>query len=166
MLSAPVRPEGIERRGGVLLWEDITYAVDHVCYQMATTAYRPKTLVALSRGGLVPATMIAHRLGINNVRSFRIGSYGEGKTSGNIQMEDPHRLTDMMNRTVLIVDDLWDTGNTIRKLQGVWVNPSYCTLFHKTLRPHQRPPVDFPGVWMPKDTWLEMPWELKPYYKA
>jgi len=71
-------------------------------------------LLAITRGGLVPAGMLAYRLGIRNILVAAVEYYDETGRPGPkptfLQFPaDPQ----LRGQRVLIVDEVWDSGTTI-----------------------------------------------------
>lgn len=72
------------------------------------------TVIAIARGGLPPARIISDFLNIDNVTSLRIKHYsGGGKEIEEVEIRDPVDI-DIRGRNVLIVDDINDSGETLR----------------------------------------------------
>jgi hypoxanthine phosphoribosyltransferase len=72
-------------------------------------------MLAVTRGGLVPAGMLAYRLGIRNIIVAAVAFYDDqGRPAESptfLQFPADPLLHD---RRVLIVDEVWDTGSTIQ----------------------------------------------------
>ena len=72
-------------------------------------------MLAITRGALVPAGMLAYRLGIRNIIVAAVAFYDdEGQPADTptfLQFPGDPLLHD---RRVLIVDEVWDTGSTIQ----------------------------------------------------
>lgn len=174
------------RRGGNLLWSDIELALAHLCEVMEYNHYRPSRIVALARGGLVPATMLAHLLGIQEVDSFHTYSYDPETRakSGKFHVRlpfIPHDMHPEVNffraigaiaknwdkQDTLIIDDLLDTGQTMEWIEMYFPEALTATLFWKSPSERQRPKValNFPGLWISNEQWVTFPWEL-PQHKG
>jgi hypothetical protein len=92
-------------------WDDL----DRLTEQMAARLEgdRFDVLLAIARGGLVPAGMLAYRLGIREILVAAVTAYDDAGTMA----ETPtilHFPADerLRGRRVLIVDEVWETGNT------------------------------------------------------
>lgn len=71
-----------------LSWDDIGILVEDLCDTIATSGSQIKSITGIKRGGLIPAVMISHKLNI------------------------PY--TDRINKDTLVVDDICDTGETLK----------------------------------------------------
>lgn len=88
--------------------------------QMYKDNFRPDYIVGISRGGLVPAVKLSHY--------FDVPMYALNKEESNLWI--PEDALDGKN--ILIIDDINDTGKTIRKLKKEWSeNPGdWSKIFH------------------------------------
>ena len=90
------------------------------CYRLATilldAGVNPDTIVAVSRGGLVPARIVSDVLGVEDLVVLRSRFWGIG---GRL-LEEPevrsHERLDLEGRSVLVVDEVVDTGATMSKV--------------------------------------------------
>jgi xanthine phosphoribosyltransferase len=112
-----------------------------------------KGILAVSRGGLVPAAIMARELGIRFVDTICISSY-EHDSQGNL---DVLKRIDGDGEGFLIVDDLVDSGNTARLLREMYPKAKLITVFAKPKGEHL---VDDFEVSVPQDTWIEQPWDM------
>lgn len=71
-------------------------------------------LLAVTRGGLVPAGMLAYRLGIRNILVAAVAFYDDAGQAGAEPsfLEFPADPV-LHGRRILVVDEVWDTGTTI-----------------------------------------------------
>jgi xanthine phosphoribosyltransferase len=87
-------------------------------------------IVAVARGGMVPAALVSRSLGIRRVETISAVTY-DGETMG-----EPELLNFPKNAGSgegwLIIDDLVDTGTTMRIVRAArWPTPS-CESFRRT----------------------------------
>ena len=120
-------------------------------------------VVAVTRGGLVPAAVVARELGIRVVESVCVASYEYDK-QGEIQVLKP--ITDSIakkdgGKGVLIVDDLVDTGATARVVREMLPKAHFATVYAK---PAGRPLVDTFITEVSQDTWIYFPWDVEPQF--
>ncbi|WP_108649934.1 xanthine phosphoribosyltransferase [Dongshaea marina] len=112
-----------------------------------------KGIIAVSRGGLVPAAIMARELGIRNVDTVCISSYEhDNRTSLKVL-----KRCEGDGEGYLIVDDLVDTGETAKVLREMYPKAKMITIFAK---PQGEPLVDDFEVSIPQDTWIEQPWDM------
>ena len=116
-------------------------------------------VVAVTRGGLVPAAVVARELGIRVVETVCVASYDYDK-QGEIQVlkaisEKVAGKDD--GKGVLIVDDLVDTGATARVVRDMLPKAHFATVYAK---PAGRPLVDTFITEVSQDTWIYLPWDM------
>ena len=117
-------------------------------------------LVAITRGGLVPAAIVARELDVRVIETVSIASYHDYKTQGGLRVLKPiapevARL-DASGR-ILIVDDLVDTGATAKVVREMLPKAHFATVYAKPLG---RPLVDTFITEVSQDTWIYFPWDM------
>ena len=117
-------------------------------------------LVCITRGGLVPAAIVARELGLRVIETVCIESYNDDKTQGELRVlkgvaEAVAKLGD--GKGVLVVDDLVDTGATARLVREMLPNAHFATVYAKPLG---RPLVDTFVTEVSQDTWIYFPWDM------
>ena len=118
-----------------------------------------RAVVAVTRGGLVPAAIVARELGIRVVETVCVASYEYDK-QGEIQVLKV--IGDAVagaegGAGVLIVDDLVDTGATARVVREMLPKAHFATVYAK---PAGRPLVDTFITEVSQDTWIYLPWDM------
>jgi hypoxanthine phosphoribosyltransferase len=96
----------------VVSWSDLDRLVGALASRVRPEAY--DVMLAITRGGLVPAGMLAYRLGIRNILIAAVAYYDDAGRPA----ERPTFLQFpadplLHGQRVLIVDEVWDTGTTI-----------------------------------------------------
>jgi xanthine phosphoribosyltransferase len=123
-------------------------------------------VVAIARGGLVPAAIVARELNIRVVESVAIKSY-DHQNQGQVRILKPisEQVLDTarQGRKVLIVDDLVDTGATARIVREMLPGAHFATVYAK---PKGREMVDTFITEVSQDTWIFFPWDLDVAYVA
>jgi len=121
-------------------------------------------LVAITRGGLVPAAIVARELNIRVVESVAVKSY-DHQSQGGIKVLksiSDEILTKARNGgKILIVDDLVDTGSTARVVRDMLPGAHFATVYAK---PKGREMVDTFITEVSQDTWIFFPWDLDVAY--
>jgi adenine/guanine phosphoribosyltransferase-like PRPP-binding protein len=111
-----------------------------------------KGIVAITRGGLVPASIIARELEIRLVDTVCISSYDER----NLGESKVLKAVDIDSNDWLLVDDLVDTGQTARIVREMLPDAHFATVYAK---PEGRPLVDTFITEVSQDTWILFPWD-------
>ena len=145
-------------------WFDVENAALVLAAKLRVYKAEPKRILAVARGGLIPATLLSHILGVRMVLSLGVHSYSNQHAQGILTAYHTEHLLDLRDRyndaDTLIVDDLFDTGETHKFLRGHFPKAMTCCLFYKEKRIDQTEHriVSFPGSPLP-DQWIVFPWE-------
>jgi len=118
-----------------------------------------KGVVAITRGGLVPAAIVARELEIRVIDTLCIASY-DHKDQGSLAVLKEAGAGD--GEGWLIVDDLVDTGKTARAVRERLPKAHFATIYAK---PAGRPLVDTFITEVSQDTWILFPWDIGPSYR-
>ena len=109
-------------------------------------------IIAITRGGLVPAAIIARELDIRLVDTVCIASYDD-RNQGDIEIL---KNTPGDGTGWLLIDDLVDTGKTARVVREMIPEAHFATIYAK---PAGRPLVDTFMTEVSQDTWILFPWD-------
>jgi hypoxanthine phosphoribosyltransferase len=112
-----------------LSWDDVSQLVEKLCEKIITEQPNIDSVFGLKRGGLIPAVMVSHKLGLP--------------------------WSDVMLPNTLVIDDICDTGITLKNTIGVYT----AVLHHK---PHTS--CYTPNIYATLhegDEWIIYPWERK-----
>jgi xanthine phosphoribosyltransferase len=113
-----------------------------------------KGIVAIARGGLVPAAVVARELEIRLVESLSVASYDEQQQGA---LKILNKLDAGDGAGWLLVDDLVDTGKTAAAVKALLPKAHLATIYAK---PAGRPLVDTFITEVSQDTWISFPWDL------
>lgn len=121
-----------------------------------------KAIVCITRGGLVPAAIVARELEIRLIETICIASYHDGFKQGQIEIikHVENRLIEEAGKEgegILIIDDLVDTGKTAKVVRDLLPKAHFATVYAK---PKGRPLVDTFVTEVSQDTWIYFPWDL------
>lgn len=111
-----------------------------------------KGIAAITRGGLVPAAVLARELNIHLIETVCISSY-------NWKDQDELRIlkhVESDGEGWLIVDDLVDTGSTAKVVREMMPKALFVTVYAK---PKGRPLVEEVIAEVSQDTWILLPWD-------
>jgi xanthine phosphoribosyltransferase len=116
-----------------------------------------KQIVAVTRGGLVPAAIVARELDLRLIDTICIASYDD---------REHGKLTVLKSVAgdgtgSLIIDDLVDTGLTARAVREMLPKAHFATIYAK---PAGRPLVDTFVTEVSQDTWILFPWDIEPQF--
>ncbi len=153
--------------------------VGKICRDIVTSDWRPTYVVGLTRGGLIPATMISHYFSVPlhtlnvSLRDDNIGPESNLWMAEEAFGYDP----DLITPNILIVDDINDSGATLnwimedwpsgclpndKRWESVWnQNVKFAVLFDNTAS-KCKVEMDFVGEEINKnenDVWIDFPWE-------
>ena len=119
-----------------------------------------EAIVAITRGGLVPAAIVARELGVRVIDTVCIASYDHTKQGSLTVLKgisaDTAALGGGTGKGLLIVDDLVDTGKTGRMVRDMLPDAHFATVYAK---PMGRPLVDTFITEVSQDTWIFFPWD-------
>jgi len=111
-------------------------------------------IVAITRGGMVPAAIIARELEVRLIDTICIATYedrelGEAKVLKEVAGD---------GESWLIIDDLVDTGRTAKVVRERLPKAHFATVYAK---PAGRPLVDTFVTEVSQDTWILFPWDTE-----
>ena len=120
-----------------------------------------KAIVAITRGGMAPAMIVARELDIRTVDTISVQSYHHQAQSEATVLKSPD--ADLMGdgAGVLILDDLVDSGKTLELVRDAYPNAHFATVYAK---PKGRPVVDTFITEVSQDTWIFFPWDMALQY--
>jgi xanthine phosphoribosyltransferase len=117
-------------------------------------------IVCITRGGLVPAAIVARELGIRVIETVCVSSY-DHVTQGELRVlkqvaDDIAALGGGGGKGILVVDDLVDTGKTAKLVRDSLPQAHFAAIYAKPLG---RPMVDTFITEVSQDTWIFFPWD-------
>jgi xanthine phosphoribosyltransferase len=127
-------------------------------------------VVAIARGGLIPAAIVARELDVRLVETVSIVTYAAG--GGGTLIEEERRGPPVVIKSpiaagdgtgFLIVDDLVDTGATARVVRALLPRAHFAAIYAK---PEGRDAVDSFITEVSQDTWILFPWDTEPQFVA
>jgi len=118
-------------------------------------------IVAITRGGMAPAMIVARELDIRTVDTISVKSYDHQDQSEAVILKSPN--ADLMGdgAGILIIDDLVDSGKTLEAVRNLFPKAHFATVYSK---PHGRPQVDTYITEVSQDTWIFFPWDMALQY--
>ncbi|MDR3448777.1 MAG: xanthine phosphoribosyltransferase [Alphaproteobacteria bacterium] len=125
-----------------------------------------KGVIAVTRGGLVPAAVVARELEIRVIETVSVvGYYQDESIPGSpqtVQFETAQVIKQPANvgdgEGWLVVDDLVDTGRTVEVLRKMLPKAHFATVYAK---PMGKPLIDTFVTEVSQDTWINFPWDIE-----
>lgn len=145
-----------------LTWDGFGEATRELSRTIVTSGFAPEVVVAIARGGLLPAGAIAYGLGAKNCGAINMEFYtGIGTVLDAPEVLPPALDMDYLDgRRVLLVDDVADSGRTLRMavdmLRERGADVRSVTIYTKPATIIQ---PDF--AWKDTDLWIDFPWSAK-----
>ncbi len=140
--------------------------VQRLCLRLATlirdSNYQPDIIVAIARGGFVPARFLCDYLDIMALTSIKVEHYLAGSTRQDQAVIRYPLSTAIDNQRVLLVDDVNDSGDTLevalQHLLGFQPREVRTAVMHHKVSTHFN--VDYHARMITKWRWLIYPWAM------
>ena len=121
-----------------------------------------EAIVSITRGGLVPAAIVARELGLRVVETVCVASYHDYSVQGEIAIlktiaPTVRAIGNGTGKGVLLIDDLTDTGKTAKLVRPLLPQAHFATVYAK---PQGAPMCDTFITEVSQDTWIFFPWDL------
>lgn len=146
----------------LISWTEVTRLIERLATRITASDFKPDIIVAIARGGYVPARLLCDQLDIYNLTGIRVTHYlaGAHKTE-QAQLVEPLQ-TDIAQANVLLVDDVDDSGDTLQLAQQHLSNRQpkqlKIAVMHHKLASSLIP--DYYAHKIVKWRWLTYPWAL------
>jgi xanthine phosphoribosyltransferase len=118
-------------------------------------------IVAITRGGLIPAAIVARELEARLIETVSVVTYNEEERGLPQVIKPPTAAGD--GEGWLLVDDLVDTGTTAKVVRALLPKAHFATVYAK---PKGRPLVDTFITEVSQDTWILFPWDTEAQFIA
>jgi hypoxanthine phosphoribosyltransferase len=146
-----------------LTWEVFGTATRALAETIAIDGWVPDIVVAVARGGLTVAGALAYALGVKNCGTINVEFYTgvDERLDVPVVLPPSLQLVDVTGLNVLVVDDVADTGHTLRLVREVLAQhvaeARTAVLYHKSQS------VIAPDyAWKQTDAWINFPWSVLP----
>ncbi|GAA5214341.1 xanthine phosphoribosyltransferase [Corallincola platygyrae] len=140
-------------------WEEFHRATRELAHRQLP-ANQWKGIIAVTRGGLVPAGILARELNIRYIDTVCISSY-DHDSQRELKVLKGAETPD--GEGFLVVDDLVDTGETAKAIREMFPKAKFVTVYAK---PQGRPLVDEYVADVEQETWIQFPWDMQLNYIA
>lgn len=146
-----------------LTWQDIENMCDRITEEIKKRGYKIDVIVAVSRGGLIPARILSDRLDVRLITSISIVFYDDiGK-----RLDNPRLVQGISNekliryKNILLCDDIVDTGESLELAINhlKQLKPKNILSTSLLVKPHAK---IYPDIFEQEtDAWVIFPWETK-----
>jgi xanthine phosphoribosyltransferase len=120
--------------------------------QIIKKKFKPEKLILISRGGLIPGSIIANYLGIQDIDVIALKTYSKRKRASDIKIFK--RIKSL--KKLVVIDDLVDSGETAKIVKEMMPNSKFVVLYAKTSGKKQ---ADLHLYDFKDSDWLVFPWE-------
>lgn len=110
------------------------------------------SILSVARGGLVPTCIIATELDIRKIDVVSIESYKDKEKGDHII----HKHSHLDDERILVIDDLSDSGDTLRLIKTQYPNAVVATVY---VKPAGIDAVDLYIKEVKQEKWIVFPWE-------
>jgi len=120
-----------------------------------------KGIIAITRGGLVPAALVARELDIRLIDTVCVTSYDAGEAGAAATVQGEVKVLKGVagdGAGFLLIDDLVDTGRTARVVRELLPKAYFATLYAK---PAGRPVIDVCIKEFKQEKWIHFPWDIE-----
>jgi xanthine phosphoribosyltransferase len=117
-----------------------------------------EAIVCITRGGLVPAAIVARELDLRVIETISVVSYRAYKNQNTPEVVKSieGKLLATGGQGILVIDDLVDTGKTAKVVRELLPKAHFAAVYAKPLG---RPLVDTFVTEVSQDTWIYFPWD-------
>ncbi|MDT3766848.1 phosphoribosyltransferase [Gleimia hominis] len=160
----------------ILTWDGFGGAARELAAQIVNSGWMPDLIVAVARGGLLPAGALSYAMGLKAIGTMNVEFYTDIAET----LPEPVLLPPLMDvselndKNVLVVDDVADSGKTLKmvmdlinqdglSLDGkstITVDARSCVIYEKS-----RSIIKPDYVWAKTDKWINFPWSTLPVIK-
>ena len=133
-------------------WQEIELLVEGLAHTIQISGKRYDVILAITNGGIIPARLIARELDINHVQFIPIR---------NKQLHIEEMLPLLKGTKYLVIDDIYDTGDTYNKVYSVIREFDCDFAFLMTRYKHSN--AALVAKVLNHEKWIVFPWEKKRY---
>jgi xanthine phosphoribosyltransferase len=120
-----------------------------------------RAIVAITRGGMAPAMIVARELDVRTVDTISVQSYHHQEQGEAKILKAPNDEMMGDGTGILVVDDLVDSGKTLELVRKMYPKAHFATVYAK---PKGEPMVDTFITGVSQDTWIFFPWDMALQY--
>ncbi len=146
-----------------MTWPEFGEASRTLAQQIADSGFRPDLVLAIARGGLTVAGALAYALSVKNCFAMNVEFYTgvDERIDVPVMLPPMLDLVDIAGLSVLVADDVADTGLTMQLVHSViaeHVGEVRCAVLYQK----SRSVIDADYVFRRTDRWINFPWSTQP----
>ena len=146
----------------LISWEELHRNTKELAWKLNEKNTKWKGIIAIARGGMVPACIIARELEVLNIETFCITSYDVKEQSQTKILKKPETVKNN-GQGWLIIDDLVDTGRTFELSRELYPEAHYACIY---VKPQGAKQTDTYITEFSQDTWVHFPWDMENQYSV
>jgi len=151
-----------EMRCELISWAEVRRLCQRLARLLQDSGYRPDIVVAIGRGGLVPARLVCDYLDIMALTSIKIEHYLSASTPREHAIVRYPLCTGIRDQRVLLLDDVNDSGDTLQvaleHVQSFQPREARTAVMHQ--KTTTRTGVDYYARKIISWRWLIYPWAI------
>lgn len=138
-------------------------AARELAKQVVDSGFQPDLILSITRGGMLPAGTISYAMGIKNLHIINVEFYTgvDSRLPLPVLLPPVPAAVDLSGQKVLIIDDVADTGETLKMVRDFCAThvaeTRTAVLYEKT-----QSVVKCDYVWKRTDEWISFPWSSEP----
>ena len=138
-------------------WDELQRDTRELCHQLLEGGHTFERIIAITRGGLIPAAIVSRELDLRIVDTVCVISYhgAEAQEQGEPKVL---KAPEGDGEGCLLIDDLVDTGRTADAIRKLLPKAFFATVYAK---PEGRPSTDLCIREVPQTTWIRFPWDTE-----
>ncbi|MBA3020357.1 phosphoribosyltransferase [Propionicimonas sp.] len=147
----------------VLTWEGFGKASRELATAVVDSGFQPDLIMSITRGGMLPAGTISYAMGIKNLHIINVEFYTgvDARLPMPVLLPPVPAAVDLSQKKVLVIDDVADTGETLRMVRDFCAThvaeTRTAVLYEKS-----QSVVKCDYVWKRTDEWISFPWSSEP----
>ena len=144
----------------VLTWDRFGSATRELAQTIVDSDFEPEIIIAVARGGLVPAGALSYAMGVKLADTMNVEFYTDVEET----LPDPVLLAPMLDmdelsdKKLLVVDDVADSGRTLALVLEILKKAGAGDVRSAVLYAKSRSVVDPDYIWNRTDDWIVFPW--------
>ena len=141
-------------------WRDIHAGCNNIQNAIHRSGKKYDCIVAVLRGGAVPATILSHAINCS-MQAIGIKTYEDHVQTNQVYMyaQDTEFLNNCADKSILLVDDICDSGNTFKYLKQMFLDKGCNTVDAAAIYMNEACTYDPQYCGMVSSQWIVFPWE-------